>query len=281
MTQDPPGFAYHLLRSALEKFGRGPHDLSPNERAVARTRAERSFAIESAVLATSEAARIELPDGRLEEAVATIEGRYDSREACLIDLRHNGLDEDALRQALRREIVFDAAMNLVAVAVAPATEDDARAYYDSHADTFDVPETRVVRQILITINPDYPDNEREAARRRVEAIAENLAADPHRFEEEAQRHSECPSALEGGLLGQTPRGKLHPEIDRVLFGLTEGEVGGPVETEVGFHLIRCDAIYRARHVPFGEVSDQLIAKLIQQRRRHAQKLWLEKIGALT
>ena len=107
------------------------------------------------------------------------------------------------------------------------------------------PETRLARHILITINDTIAENTRSAAGKRINAIQARLAKEPQRFEEQALKHSECPTALDGGKLGDLPRGKLFPELDKALFELKAGEVSGVLESELGFHVLRCDTITEA------------------------------------
>ena len=79
--------------------------------------------------------------------------------------------------ALRRELTFDAVMQRIAAGHVPIAETDERLFYELHRDRFTAPEQRTARHILITINDDYSENTRSAARARLEAIAEKLRAD--------------------------------------------------------------------------------------------------------
>ncbi|MDD5462304.1 MAG: peptidylprolyl isomerase [Methylococcales bacterium] len=58
----------------------------------------------------------------------------------------------------------------------------------------------------------------------------------------ALKHSECPTALQGGVSGIVPRGKLCPELDAALFSIKAGEISEIVESEIGFHLVLCQQI---------------------------------------
>ena len=62
------------------------------------------------------------------------------------------------------------------------------------------------------------------------------------FAELAKSHSTCPSAQEGGSLGEFKKGEMVPEFDHVVFGddLAEGQVSEPVKTQFGFHLIKLE-----------------------------------------
>ncbi|MGB0670685.1 MAG: peptidylprolyl isomerase, partial [Rhodospirillales bacterium] len=121
----------------------------------------------------------------------------------------------------------------------------------------------------------------DRARARAEALTARLIAAPDQFEEVAGRESECPSALEGGLLGDLPRGKLYAALDAVLFSLKAGAVAGPVETEAGYHVLYCESILAGRDVPFTEAASGIRAHITEKRRKAAQRDWLASIGALS
>ena len=53
-----------------------------------------------------------------------------------------------------------------------------------------------------------------------------------------RKHSDCPSAREGGDLGMFGRGQMVEAFDAATFGLPVGGTSGVVETPFGFHLIR-------------------------------------------
>jgi len=62
------------------------------------------------------------------------------------------------------------------------------------------------------------------------------------FGELARKHSKCPSAKQGGTLGEVSHGEMVPEFDQVVFGEQpeDGEVTEPVKTAFGYHLIKID-----------------------------------------
>ena len=73
--------------------------------------------------------------------------------------------------------------------------------------------------------------------RRIGAIRDEIGDDPDRFAEVAARSSDCPSARQGGNLGEFGRYSMVPEFDRVVFAEEVGVVHGPIETSFGYHLI--------------------------------------------
>ena len=58
------------------------------------------------------------------------------------------------------------------------------------------------------------------------------------FAEVAKEHSNGPSAPQGGMLGEFPRGMMVPEFDQAAFALEPNTVSEVVETAFGFHIIK-------------------------------------------
>jgi peptidyl-prolyl cis-trans isomerase C len=62
-------------------------------------------------------------------------------------------------------------------------------------------------------------------------------ADGADFADIARAFSKCPSAQQGGELGEFGPGMMVPEFDRVVFNEAVGVVHGPVRTQFGYHLL--------------------------------------------
>jgi nitrogen fixation protein NifM len=218
-----------------------------------------------------------VPDSTLSAAMQEIRGRYPDEEDFIGDLSRNGLDEAGFATALEREMKVEAILEKVATQAAKISDMDVELYYQYHPEQFRRPETRLVRHILITLNETIAENTRAAASERIAAIQARLAKEPQRFEEQALKHSECPTALDGGKLGDLPRGKLFPELDKALFDLKAGEVSGVLESELGFHVLRCDAITEAGVLGY-EQAKQHIRKLMEQKRKRVcQQAWIKQL----
>lgn len=270
-------YRYHLLRVATARYQRDPAHLEPDELALAERQAEQSLALEELVLASGEAIGVVISDDEIAGGLAIIAERYADAGEMVDDLARNGLDEAVLRESLRRELVFDAVMRRVGARHVAVTDDDIERLYRESPERFVRPEQRTVRHILITINDSFAENERAVATARAERLAATLHEQPERFEELARAHSECPTALEGGRLGTVPRGRLYPQLDAVLFDQAEGAIAGPVETEVGLHLLLCERIQPAATLGFEDACERIRSVLTERRRRAAQQTWLAEL----
>lgn len=167
--------------------------------------------------------------------------------------------------------VPEKALAPLAAEVPPVTDEEVERFYHAHPERFQRGETRTVRHLLITLNDDFPENTREQAWARAEALAASLDGDPEGFAAAAERYSECPSALHGGLVGRVPPGQLYAELDAALFAMAEGEVRGPVETAMGLHVLLCEAIHPPDTVPLDDCREHLRAILEEQRAEAVQR----------
>ncbi|MBI1284250.1 MAG: nitrogen fixation protein NifM [Thiobacillus sp.] len=272
-----PGVAYLELKAAQNLFGKPPAALEAAERARVRSLAARQYGLEARVLAAPEARDAMVPPATLRAAMNEIRKRYPDEADFLADLQHNGLDEAGLMHSLERELKVEAILEKVGTRAAQVSDIDVELYYQYHPDQFRRPETRRVRHILVTVNDDLPDNTRTAAQARIEAIAARLARDPARFEEQAMKHSECPTALQGGLLGEVPRGQLYAELDAALYQMAAGEISAILESPMGLHLLRCDGITAAAVLTLKEARGPIRTHLEQRRKRVCQQAWVKHL----
>ena len=271
------GVAYLALKAAQKLFGKAPAALLTDESERVLSMAQKQYQLETRVLATPEARDAMVPPSTLEAAMQEIRGRYPNAEDFTSDLAQNGLDEAGFAAALEREMKVEAILEKVGTRAESVSDTDVDLYYQYHPEQFRRPETRLVRHILITINESIPENTRAAAGQRMDEIAARLAKEPQRFEEQALKHSECPTALDGGKLGDLPRGKIFPELDKALFELKAGEVSGVLESELGFHVLRCDTITEAGVLGFAQAKPHIRKVLEQKRKRATQQAWVKQL----
>ncbi len=278
MTSQPVEFNYHLLRQALDTYSKNIPQLSDEEYQQIHGKASQSFALESLVLASPEASQMVMSEAQVTQAVKQVAERYADHASFVEDLRSNQLDEDSLQSALQRELLFDAVMQRVALeAVQPISEAEIDEFYQAHTSKFVRPEKRAARHILITINADYPENTPEAARQRMDNIEQELAGKTSEFATFAARYSECPTAMQGGELGEVARGQLYSELDAALFEMAEGSLSRVLESDVGLHILFCDTIIPGQTLSLEQVKPRIQALLVQRQQRAAQKTWLNRL----
>lgn len=265
---------YAIFRTAWSQYECAPDELNPSQRQEAERRVETQLKIESAVLSAEEAQGVTLSTGQLKLALEEIRNRFDSAQAFEQALENAGIEQDALQESLQREQLLEAILDRVCSSLPAVTSQDAEIFYFMHPEKFSVGERREARHILITVNNDYPENEQAAALKRIELIHQRLMKKPSRFEEQAQKHSECPTAMHGGLIGTVEKGKLYAELETHLFNMKEGEISLPIESGMGYHILYCGKIDSPRQVPIEEVLPKVRDSLEQRQRSKFQREWI-------
>ncbi|MBK1647202.1 nitrogen fixation protein NifM [Rhabdochromatium marinum] len=279
-SEQPAEYHYHRLRAAADKFSCGLAALSDEQWPEVEARAAQSFALETLVLNAPEARDVVIPEQQIEQALNQLRARYSDEREFLSELALNDLDLALLRRALQRELRFDAVMRAVGARHAPVTEADEQLFYELHAERFSQPETRTARHLLVTINDEFAENRRPAARARIESLVTQVTCgDIAGFGQLARAHSECPSALEDGRLGTLTAGQLYPALDAALFALAEGEISGVLESPLGFHLLCCESITPARQASFAQARERIHQALTERRQREIQKAWISELRA--
>lgn len=264
---------YAMLRVANELFGKSPASLSADEFGKVQQQVNRELAIGKRVLAAKETAEILVPESVVMQAVDSLAKRYDSEEDFLQALEDNGLDRNRLYQALYYELRVEAALQRIIAERALVSDAEVEIYYLQHVDKFELPETRTARHILITINNEYDENRRERAIQRMSELRDRLRQPTGEFATLAVRHSECPTAMQEGLLGRIKPGQLYPELDECLFTMAEGELSDIIESPVGLHLLLCEKIHAAERRRFDEVKDKLREHLEAKKRKRLLREW--------
>jgi len=271
--------AYLELKNAQNLFGKSPADLVEEERSRVGILAERQFSLEARVLNAPEACDAEVPSAHLHAALAEIRKRYADEAEFSADLDRNGLDLQGFVSALERELRVEAILERVGARATQVAEIDVDLYYHYHPEQFRRSESRHARHILVTVNPEIPENTADFAFSRINVIAVRLAKNLKRFGEQALKHSECPTAMQGGVLGDIPRGKLYPQLDAALFSLPVGKLSGVLESPLGYHLILCESITPERILSLNQARVPIREMLENRRKRLCQKAWVKQLPA--
>ena len=264
---------YLELKLSWQLFQKAPETLSDPERNRLLEVAARQNTLEQRILASAEAATVVVPATTLAQRVAEVRQRYPSEDDFVHDLERSGLNEATLGEAVERDLRVESVLEKVASASEPVSAVDAEIYYRLHPDAFDRPEARQLRHILITYNNDKEKAKALAQLDQLRSTVKNA----QKFAEAALRHSQCPTALEGGKLGIVKRQQLYAELEPAAFALAAGEISAVLESPIGLHIIRCDEILPSGILSFAEVRQRIIERLTDKRRSEAQKAWIKAL----
>ena len=136
------------------------------------------------------------------------------------------------------------------------SEDALYEYYLDNQDRYLQDEQRRARHILILSADD------EAA---AEAEANNVLARLQAGESFAALAAEVSddtlTASNGGDLGVLTQSQMSDELGGAVFSMAVGDIGGPVRTDFGFHVVQLDEILEQGPLPLDQVRGELLVEL--------------------
>jgi len=144
---------------------------------------------------------------------------------------------------------------------------EVRKYYETNRRQFEVKESRQAAHIFVSAEAAAGAEARQKARARAEALYQQVRKAPGSFAEVAKKSSEDPgSAAAGGDLGYIDPGSMKdvPEFEAALFKLKPGEISAPVESRLGYHVIRLTAVRPAQVKSLEEARAQIEQDLGKQ-----------------
>jgi peptidyl-prolyl cis-trans isomerase C len=184
-------------------------------------------------------------------------------EAARLGVRETDGEEATTRALLAREVHV------------PQPDDAAcRRYHAANRARFRSPDVYEVAHILFAAPPDDA-TARARAKVQAEALLAILCEAPQRFADLAREHSACPSAANGGRLGQQSRGDLVPEIETFVMALEEGQIcPTPVSSRYGIHVLRLDRRVMGAELPYEVIAETVALRMATQTWQRAVSQYL-------
>jgi foldase protein PrsA len=165
------------------------------------------------------------------------------------------LETEARLRVIQRKIQ---AREYASVKVSDA---DVRNFYDQNKERFTIPESRVVRQILVSSKP--------LANR-----LKDMVRSGSDFAALARKYStDKPTASVGGKVG-IRKGQTSPAFDKVAFSIATGKISEPIATQYGWQILQAISPVRLAVVtPLSQVAGDIRRELLQQRRESTLGRW--------
>ncbi|WP_018607815.1 nitrogen fixation protein NifM [Uliginosibacterium gangwonense] len=270
---------YLVLKFASAMFKAVPAALDAMQMQQVLAAAARAEELERRILSSREAAGVVVGEEALQRGLAEIRTRFASEEDFAEELARHSMDQPRLCEEIARNLRVDTVLERISTKVASISNAEVEIFYLIHHERFQLPERRTMRHILITVNEDIPENTAAQAYAKLADILGQCQSHPERFAELALRHSECPTAMQGGLLGQVQRNQLYPALDTAAFAMRPGELSAILESPLGLHILRCDNISPAGCVPLNQVRERIREQLLSVRRQNKQRAWIKSLPA--
>jgi foldase protein PrsA len=190
---------------------------------------------------------ISIPDSDVQKKEDDIKSKYPPGQFEQI-LKAQGLSEDDVKRILRQQLVVEKAVD----ANVHVSDADIKAYLDKNHATLDTQAQVRARHILVA---DLPTAQK---------IEKELHAGA-KFEDEAAKYSTDPSSkVKGGELGFFSKGQMVPAFQAAAFSQKIGDIGPPVKSPFGYHIIQVEEKKPATVATLANSSDKIRTLLTQQ-----------------
>ncbi len=182
------------------------------------------------------------------------------------ELEKSKLTEEDLRAELKGILIKERLSEEITKDV-KVTDAEVQKYYDDNPDRFTNPESRDVAHILV-------DSEEKA-----NDLYQQLQ-DGADFAKLAKDNSTDTSSAENGGKLTDVKGSFVPEFEEVAFALKTGEIGKPVKSQFGWHIIKALEDTKPESVtPFADSKETIRDQLLQQKQASATSDWVSQIDA--
>ena len=148
---------------------------------------------------------------------------------------------------------------------AKVTDKDVKDYYEAHK--AELTTNNQVRASHILVK-----NEEEANK-----ILEQVRKGADFAKIAKEKSIDTGSAKNGGDLGFFSRGQMVPEFENAAFALKQGEVGGPLKTQFGYHIIKVTGKKEGTVVEFEKVKDLLTQKVTAEKQKQVFDTYLNEL----
>ncbi len=186
-------------------------------------------------------------------------------------LAERGMDEASFLRMVRKDVTVDQMSLRKLEKVDEPGEEEIRKFFSAYPDKLRDRERVRASHILIPLDPEDP----AAALERAKAL--KVRAEQEDFAEIARQHSVCASAPGGGELGFIQRDDVDPTFADAAFSQIVDEIGEPVRSPYGYHLIKVTA----REIPspptLDEARDKIVGFLKQAKGAKLLQQWVDEL----
>jgi peptidyl-prolyl cis-trans isomerase C len=212
----------------------------------------------SAELLYQAAAKLEIKDmdKQLDAKMAQGKARFKDDQEFKKAINELGMDEKALREYTRRDLLISNFIEEKYVSKTVVTEAETRAFYDKNSDKFKHDESVKASHILIGVDEKASADDKKKAREKAEKLHKELVGGAD-FAALAKGNSTCPSSQQGGDLGFFGKGQMVPAFEKAAFALKPGEISPVVETRFGYHIIKVTEKKPASKADFKDVKAKI------------------------
>jgi len=209
---------------------------------------------------------VTVTDKQLDDKIKQYNQQFGSAKKFQQYIEKQGMTMDFATTLIRNQLLTQAIYEKV-TSESKVTEDDMKAYWKEHSDSFQQKATRTVRHVLVK-------NKIVAAKVQALLAADNSDAN---WKAVAKKYSIDPNTkATGGNLGPISQGMMVAAFDKAAFSVKKNVVSVPVKTQYGWHVLEVTAITPGKTVTYDQSKAQIKQMLQAQNQQTSWTTWLEK-----
>lgn len=155
-------------------------------------------------------------------------------------------------------------------------ESDLRDYYKEKLTRANTEYEVEAAHIVLSVADNATPAEEAAVRQQANELLQR-ARTGEAFADLARRYSQGPGADGGGYLGTIRRGSIDGSLEQAIFALAPGEVGGPVRSPFGYHVVTVLDRKKLPPQPFDEIKEDLRRELHDKRLEEELGKWIDEL----
>lgn len=194
-------------------------------------------------------------------------------------LHSSGLISFSLRQILKDDLRARQWISKRIVNEISVSDDDCRKFYEEHSAQFFVPERLRVSHLFLAAPPETAPEIVDAKKKAIEALSMRLANGEDFGTLASEASEDEATKFNGGDLGFFSEIRMPPDFVAAAVKLREGEISQPVQTRLGFHILRLTEIAPSRQRSFEEARAEIATDLANQKRIEAVRKLAVDLGS--
>jgi len=200
-----------------------------------------------------------LSDEQFKSVVDNIrkENKIETDEQFQAALKSENMTMADLRRNLERSMIVQRVQQNEVMGKIGVTDDEAKAYYDSHMNEFTTAPTVTLREILVATPTDPKGinvGADEAALAKAEDIRRRVTTGREAFDRLAGELSDSPSKANGGLIGPLSVNDIAPDLRKMIEKMKPGDVSEPVRVARGYQLLKLDSVTATQVLALDQAS---------------------------
>ncbi len=219
---------------------------------------------------------IQVDDKNIFDQLIAVKQKFPDEAEFKKILGEMNLTEEDLKLQIRRTLAIRELVEGKIAQKIKISDQEVRAYYDTHPQAFKQAEEVKASHILIKVDADADASKKAAARQKIEQIQAQLK-NGEDFSTLAREHSQGPSSVNGGDLGYFKRGQMVKPFEDAAFDLKIGEVSNIAETPFGYHLIKVYDKKSEGIIAYKEAKEKIHQYLRQEKSDEEIRKYIEEL----